>query len=192
MNEQSCSDECNVEQLTSVCASKPSRRAVRKSLAAPHEGASVKRLTSIRVIFFFLLARCTALCQELPSSVWKSLPNAPSSIQPQPQAEGFHTFVINSARVPRGAGYPGLQPSLTAHYQAVFISKKSSAYAPSTSGSFMGRVSYAASSIFIARNRSGKDRLSSSRVLCLSVEQAQPWVSARELPTELIVPLRHR
>ena len=60
-----------------------------------------------------------------------------------------------------------MRPSLTAHYQAEFIQKKSSAYAPSTSSSFIGRVSYAASSIFISRDSSGKGRLNSSYLLVM-------------------------
>ena len=121
----------------------------------------VKRTTPIRVICFFVLAGCAALCQELPSSAWKSLPNAPSSIQPPTQAEGFHTFFFNSAGV-RGTGYYGMQPSVAAHYQIASIRKKSSAYAPSNNTSFIGRASYAVSSIFIARDGSGKGRLNSS------------------------------
>jgi hypothetical protein len=70
---------------------------------------------------------------------------------------------------------PGPQPSLTAHYQAAFIQKESSnfvgkdsyppllkhnlRYLPSTSSSFMGRATYAASRIFITRDDSGKGRL---------------------------------
>jgi hypothetical protein len=69
----------------------------------------------------------------------------------------------------------GPQPSLTAHYQAAFIQKESSnfvdkdpypsllkqnlRYLPSTSGSFMGRATYAASRIFVTRDDSGKGRL---------------------------------
>ena len=73
----------------------------------------VKRIAPIRVISFFLLATCGALCQsafrwlasglELNGSeshelqrqelgTWKSLPDAPSS-QPPTQAEKFRTFI---------------------------------------------------------------------------------------------------
>jgi hypothetical protein len=58
-----------------------------------------------------------------------------------------------------------MQPSLTAPCQTGFIQRKSSAYAPSTSGNFLGRASYAASSIFIVRVGSGKGRLNSSYLL---------------------------
>jgi hypothetical protein len=54
---------------------------------------------------------------------------------------------------------------LAAHYQTAFIQKKSSAYAPSNNSSFIGRVSYAASSIFISRDGFGKGRLNSSYLL---------------------------
>src|SRR5229473_6243968 len=75
----------------------------------------VKRIAPIRVISFFLLAACGALCQsDRPSAdllpglqfdgsnspelqrqemrTWSSLPDAPSVLLPT-QAEKFHTFV---------------------------------------------------------------------------------------------------
>jgi hypothetical protein len=71
-----------------------------------------------------------------------------------------------------GRRTPGGQPSLTALYKSALIQKESSAffskylypsllkqdphYYPSSSGSFLGRATYAASRIFITRNDSGK------------------------------------
>jgi hypothetical protein len=76
---------------------------------------------------------------------------------------------------------PGPQPSFTALYRVALIQKESSAffgkylypsllkqdprYYPSTSDSFMGRASYAASRIFITRDDSGKRRLNTSYFL---------------------------
>lgn len=76
---------------------------------------------------------------------------------------------------------PGQQPSLTALYKGVLIQKESSAffgkylypallkqdprYYPSSSGSFLGRATYAASRILIARNDSGKRTLNTSYFL---------------------------
>jgi len=76
---------------------------------------------------------------------------------------------------------PGPQPNLTAHYQAAFIQEESSnfvgrdpypsllkqnlRYLPSTSSSFVGRATYAASRIFITRDDSGKGRLNTSYFL---------------------------
>jgi len=129
--------------------------------------------------------------QRQEMRAWESLPDAPSSVQPPTQAERFRPFVneasspVTLAAVGASAGVmretelghitPGLQPSLTAHYQAAFIQKESSnfvdkdpypsllkqnlRYLPSTSGSFMGRATYAASRIFITRDDSGKGRL---------------------------------
>ena len=70
---------------------------------------------------------------------------------------------------------PGPEPGLTAHYQLAFVQEQSSIflgkyldpsslkqnarYYASTSDSFMGRASYAASSIFVTRDDSGKGRL---------------------------------
>ena len=181
----------------------------------------VKRIAPIRVISFFLLAACGALCQsEHPSDdllrglqfdgsnspevqhqemrTWRSLPNAPS-VQPPTQAEKFRTFV-GEARSPLTLGAvgvnagvmretelgrltPGRQPSLTALYKGVLIQKESSAffgkylypsllkqdprYYPSSSGSFLGRATYAASRILITRNDSGKRTLNASYFLGL-------------------------
>ena len=76
---------------------------------------------------------------------------------------------------------PGPQPSFAALYRVALIQKESSAffgkylypsllkqdprYYPSTSASFMGRASYAASRIFITRDDSGKKRLNTSYFL---------------------------
>ena len=189
-------------------------------LAALQDRAIVKRIAPIRVISFFLLAACGALCQsERPSAdllqklqfdgsnslevqrqqmrMWRSLPDAPS-VQPPTQAVNPHTFV-DEARSPLTLGAvgisagvtretelghvtPGPQPSLAVLYRAMFIQKRSNAflgkylypsllkqdphyYYPSTSGSFMGRASYAASRIFITRDDSGKGRLNTSYFL---------------------------
>ena len=76
---------------------------------------------------------------------------------------------------------PGPQPSFTALYRVALIQKESSAffdkylypsllkqdprYYPSTSDSFMGRASCAASRIFVTRDDSGKRRLNTSYFL---------------------------
>ena len=117
-----------------------------------------------------------------------SLPDAPSTVQPPIHVESFFTFVkaTGSPSTPGGVGgvmhetklghfTTGPQASLTAHYQVEFIQRGSNAflskylYSPllkqetrydaSTSDSFMGRASYAASRIFVRRDESGKQRL---------------------------------
>jgi hypothetical protein len=134
----------------------------------------VTRTATIRVISFVLFAACGALCQprssrdlprELPFydsnlpaaprpeiSTSRSLPDAPSAVQPPTQAERFHRLVIvNEARSPstlgrlgaagvgvgvnagvmRETGFghvtPGTQPSfiLHDHYEAVFTREDS-------------------------------------------------------------------
>src|ERR1700686_1637050 len=91
----------------------------------------VKRIAPIRVVSFFLLAACGALCQSPsadlpqvlrfdasnPSQVqrqrmrpWRSLPDAPS-VQPPTQAEKFHTF-IQEASSPLTLGAVGINASL--------------------------------------------------------------------------------
>ncbi len=80
-----------------------------------------------------------------------------------------------------GDATPGPQPSLTAHYQVAFTQKQPGAfprkylypplleqdppYYASTSGSFMGRASCAASRILVTRDPSGKGRLNTSYFL---------------------------
>jgi hypothetical protein len=118
---------------------------------------------------------------------WSSLPDAPSSVQPPlgersyPSVEesGTSDAVGVSAGAMRstelGRVTPGPEPGLTAHYQLAFVQEQSSTflgkyldpsslkqnarYYPSTSDSFMGRASYAASRIFVTRDDSGKGRL---------------------------------
>ena len=127
--------------------------------------------------------------QEMHS--WTSLPDAPSSVRLPTPAERFRSFT-NEARSPlaraavsigpgvreteKGLVTPRPPPRSTVPYEAAFIQKESSAflekylyppflnsrYYASTSDNFMGRVSYAASRIFITRDRSGKGRLNTS------------------------------
>ena len=157
----------------------------------------VKRTAPIRVVSLILLAACGALGQKRPSAdllqglqfegsnspevqrpemgTWRSLPDAPSVIQPPRRAERFPTFVnetgspLTLGAVGIGTGVirgtipghvtPGSQPRLTALYQ------QNLRYYPSTSSSFMGRATYAASRIFITRDGSGKGRLNTSYFL---------------------------
>src|ERR1035438_4292696 len=93
------------EVLTSRCASARIAEQPNKSFAALQDRVMVKRTAPIRVITFLLLAACGALCQKRPSAdllpglqfdgsnspkmqsqemqPWRSLPDAPSSIQPR-------------------------------------------------------------------------------------------------------------
>lgn len=126
--------------------------------------------------------------QRQEMRIWASLPDAPSSVQPPAQAQRLHPFVKESgtpgsvgigASAMRGTELgqvtPGPQFTFTDHYQMAFIQKEPSAflrkylypsslkqdarYYASTSDSFMGRASYAASRILVTRDASGKGRL---------------------------------
>jgi len=204
--------QTNAKRRTNVeVCFQPDRGGSRKLLSALQGRVMVKRIAPIRVVSFFLLAACGALCQSGSSVVllqrdssnspeeqrqemsrWKSLPDAPSAQLPT-QAEKFQAFV-NEARSPLTLGAvgnvgvvrqaelrrvsPELQPSSTAPYRLVFAQEESSTffdkylypslrrqnlrYHPSTSSSFMGRATYAASRIFITRDDSGKGRLNTS------------------------------
>jgi hypothetical protein len=72
-------------------------------------------------------------------------------------AVGVSAGVIRETKL--GHVTPGSQPRLTALYQ------QNLRYHPSTSNSFMGRATYAASRIFITRDGSGKGRLNTSYFL---------------------------
>jgi hypothetical protein len=124
-----------------------------------------KRIAPIRVISFLLLAACGVWCQSEPAGLvhglqfdgsnspevqrpetrtWRSLPDAPSAVQPPTQAEKFQTFVdqacspLTLGAVGMNAGVmretklgyvtPGLQPSFTASYKAALTQKQSSTF----------------------------------------------------------------
>jgi hypothetical protein len=174
----------------------------------------LKRIEPIRVISFLLLVACEALCQSerpaldlLPEDgstspeaqspemrTWRSLPDAPSAVQPPKPAEKFQAFVdeahtpltfgaadINSVR--RGTELrhvtPGPQLTFSAPYEAAFTQEgnvvdrylnpsslnQNLLYHPSTSSSFMGRATDSASRILITRDDSGKKRLNTSFLL---------------------------
>jgi hypothetical protein len=112
---------------------KPNCRAAQKLLAALQDRPNVKRIAPLRVMSFFLLATCGALCQserspadllqglEFDSSDFsklqrqemltsKSLPDAPSA-QPPTQGEKFRTF-IDEARSPLTLGAVGVNAGI--------------------------------------------------------------------------------
>lgn len=179
----------------------------------------MRRTTLIPVIF--LLAACTAWCQKRPSAdllrelqfdgsnsteaqpqeirTWRSLPDAPLSVQPPIQTQIQRLFANEaksplilgavgvSAGVMRGAELEhithGPQPGLTSLYQWVPMQRESSPfpakhmypsslepsprYHASTSDSFMGRATYAASRVLVTRDSSGKGRLNTRYFLGL-------------------------
>jgi hypothetical protein len=138
--------------------------------------------------------------QEMPSAA--SLPDAPSTVQPPTQVQRFFTFVnaTGPPSIPAALGVGVMhetqlghfptkpQRNLTPHYQVAFIQNASNAflgkyvyppllkrdtrYYASTSDSFMGRASYAASRIFVTRDDSGKGRLNTSYFLAALVSVA--------------------
>ena len=122
--------------------------------------------------------------QRREMRTWSSLPDAPSVLLRKPSLLTLGAVGIN-ARVMRenelGQVTPRLQPSVTEPYKAVLIPGESSTffdkylypslrkqelrYYPSTSGSFMGRATDAASRILITRDDWGKRRLNTSYFL---------------------------
>jgi hypothetical protein len=155
----------------------------------------VKGTAPIRVISFLLLAAVGALCQNSTSvdkgsqldspnppevqrpetRSWQSLPDAPSPVQPT-QGTGANTM-----RVEPGSVTPPPQPSFTNSYALRFTQDQSNdsfskylvfqtpkpdpSYAHSASGSFLGRASFAASSVLLTHTASGRPRLNTSYFL---------------------------
>ncbi len=187
----------------------------------------MKRTAPIRTIClcFFLSAACRTWCQEGPSidspqglrsvgspsteeqqqemRIWKSLPDAPSSVQRSTQALKSHMLVNEaSAGRLRETGLIRITPELQRRsfvedYQGSLLQQKPSPlldkylypsvlgvgrrYQPSTSGSLMGRTSYAASRIFVTRDGSGKARLNTPYFLGLLASVAVHSTSHRNL-----------
>jgi hypothetical protein len=187
----------------------------------------VKRTAPIRTIClcFFLSVSCRAWCQESPSidslqglqsagshsaevqqqeiGIWKSLPDAPSSVQRSAQALKSHMLVneASAARL-RDTGLIRITPELQRRsfvedYQGSLIQQERSPlldkylypsllgvgrrYQPSTSGSLMGRTSYAASRLFVTRDGSGKARLNTPYFIGLLASVAAHSASHRNL-----------
>jgi hypothetical protein len=146
----------------------------------------------IRVISFLLFAACAALCQQLqekPAS--SSLPDAPS-VQASAEPDTFRTlaaspltfgavgadgrFISELANATRPAqpGFALLDPVepvqnksddfFDKHLYPSLLKRRLN-YHPASSDSLMGRATYAASRIFVARDDSGKGRLNTSYFL---------------------------
>jgi hypothetical protein len=155
----------------------------------------VKRIAPIRVISFFLLAGCGAWCQSdrpspdsLPDAPSVLLPTQAEQVHRfvdeasaplRLGAVGINARVMRENKL--GQVTPRLQNSLNAPYKAVLtpeepstffdkylypsLRKQEQLYYPSTSSSFVGRATDAASRIFITRNDAGKRRLNTSYFL---------------------------
>ena len=144
------------------------RRVAQEMYAAWQDGTTMNRTAPIRItsFCFFLLTTCGTWCQkpvlanllrglQLDGSnstevqhqelrMWRSLPDAPSSVQPPTQAQRFHAFAneAGSHLIPGAIGVSarairqtqlrhathGPQPGLTSIYQGAFIQKKSTAF----------------------------------------------------------------
>jgi hypothetical protein len=144
-----------------------------------------------------------------------SLPDAPSAV-PAKQREGFQAFAeartslifdgtaINAsvARVSPEHFAPGVTPSFSALYEAPVVQKESVVisdrylypslqrqdlrYHPSTSDSFLGRVSNTASRLFITLDNSGKRRLNTSYLLATLASAAVANTTYRRYRTQLV------
>ncbi len=154
------------------------------------------RIAPIRVVSLILLAACEALCQKSPSAdLLPDAPSSIRSPKRETFStfanETGSSWTFGAVGVSAGAmrgtelgAFPvGPHTTLIAHFQAAFVQKESSdffsrywhqplikqdpRFYASTSSSFMGRASYAASRIFLTRGDSGKTRLNTSYLLGL-------------------------
>jgi hypothetical protein len=114
--------------------------------------------------------------QSTETRSWQSLPDAPMPVQPQPPTEGT-VAVTMKANEPANLA-PPLETSFATAYSLRFtqnqtndaftkylnfqLPKPDQGYAPSASGNFLGRATYAASSTFITRTASGRPRLNTA------------------------------
>ena len=145
----------------------------------------------VRVISFLLVAACGGLCQQRQATrTSNSLPDAPSA-QVLERTEIIRTF-HDDAPLPLehgAAGFSGLlmpeagqadasrrsfsildsegfsqkdSSDLFERYLYPSLLKRNLHYHPSTSGSFIGRATDAASSIFVSQDDSGRRRLNTS------------------------------
>ena len=141
----------------------------------------VKRIGAVGVVSFILVAACGAVCQN-PGQF---LPDAPSK-QAATKEQNFAVFtpVTRSSSRFRALGIEGVLPyrgrfasfdepissqtdsnTIMGKYLQPTAPTQPSSYQTSSSGSMMGRATYAASRILVTRDESGKGRLNTSYLL---------------------------
>ena len=141
----------------------------------------VERIAPVGVVAFVLVAACGALCQH----AGQSLPDAPSK-QTSTQERNSNVFILaarSSSRFPamgfdavpmHPGGFAAFNEAVSAQTDSNTIMGKylqptaptqPSSYQTSSSGSMMGRATYAASRILVTRDESGKGRLNTSYLL---------------------------
>jgi hypothetical protein len=147
--------------------------------------AGMAVITSTRVVSVFLLTACSALCQRADTYVAPSrLPEAPSIESPS-KTEVLRTFQ-SVIRTPAAAPLPvsdlsveplkfgdvrftGRTPQNPADIFDKYLSpaavRRSHVYHPLTEGALLNRATYAASSILIMRDPTGKKKLNTSYLL---------------------------
>ncbi|MFZ0321057.1 MAG: hypothetical protein WAL56_18155 [Candidatus Sulfotelmatobacter sp.] len=137
----------------------------------------VKRIASIWIVCFLLLACGVAVCQ----SVGQSLPDAPSAQIPS-LPEKVNEFAENAGSAPKfgaigalgGAtqsdGFVGFDRSFrqrdpNAIFRKYLSPRQPVRYYSAGSASLLGRATYAASRTVVLRDQSGKGRLNTSYLL---------------------------
>jgi hypothetical protein len=140
----------------------------------------------VRVIFLLVLAACTALCQEPQERLaWNSLPDAPSAKMLQmfvgearlPLTAGADAVFTHESEQANGSQVAGISSfgapdkqepakndpgNFLGKYLHSSLTKRNPGYRPSTSDSLVGRAGYAASSIFVTHDNSGRSSLNTS------------------------------
>jgi len=141
----------------------------------------VKRIAPVGVVTFILVAGCVAVCQNAD----QSLPDAPSKqiatqeqnfnvlIQEARSSSTLRTLGIDAPLMHRSEFATLNEPVSSATDSNTILGRYLRPPAPtqqssdraSSSGSMIGRATYAASRIFITRDDSGKGRLNTSYLL---------------------------
>ena len=143
------------------------------------------RLVLIRATVFLCSSACSVLAQQIRQNPsWNSLPDAPSANVSRMLVDETHLSLV-SGGVGTGEVEMGLvnggQIALTSfdslnkqdparedsndpieRYLYSKLRKRNPSYHSSMSGSFIGRASYAASSIFVTQDESGRSKLNTS------------------------------
>jgi hypothetical protein len=155
------------------------RRHARKSSVAG--SGMVKRIAPVGVLSLILVAACGAVCQN----AGQSLPDAPSK-QTATQEQNFNVFILEAPSFSKSSalgidvvlmhrgGFAAFNEpvsgqagsnTIMGRYLQPPAPNQQLRYQTSSSGSMMGRATYAASRIFVTRDDSGKGRLNTSYLL---------------------------
>jgi hypothetical protein len=176
---------CYSEEWQRTCSNRSGLRArpARRAVTA----LVMRQIVANRVIAFLCLGVCSALGQQpAETHSLNSLPDAPSAnayriqlyeaLSPEPQtAVGINAFLMRQSESDSGSlvgrtafDDPGRQGPVEKNFNVLgkylhsTLLARNLGYHPSMNGTIVGRAGYAASSIFLTQDQSGRRRLNTS------------------------------